>query len=145
MDISGAFNSIERSIGYFVTMNLIQLRDGYLRKRRRIKPGKTKVSLVNIQQIIQGDEKFIEALKKTVVEDLYKVTDSNLKYTFDLFYIAPLFQKKFSKLERMIFLDIDLMFQDNIKKLWNQFPKTAELGEKCIGVGKDLSPHYWHM
>ena len=122
------------SISCFLTMNVIQKRDGNLRKRMKVKVGKIKMSFVDIRGIIAGDEKYLAAIKETVAEDLHKQKDSNEKYTKDLFYIAPLFYKMFSKLDKIIFLDIDLMFQDSIKNLWKEFPLQTKPGEKCIGV-----------
>ena len=97
IDISAAFNIMRDSISCFLTMNVIQKRDGNLRKRIKVKVGKIKMSFVDIQSIIAGDEKYLSALKETVADDLYKQKDSNEKYTKDLFYISPLFYKKFSK------------------------------------------------
>ena len=82
---------------------------------------------------------------------------TNSKYTHDLFLVAPLYHRKLARLDRIIFLDVDITVQSNIAKLWHQFgtmeAAEARLGvedgddggrRKCVGVGHDLSPHYLH-
>ena len=78
--------------------------------------------------------------------------NENSKYVNDLFYIAPLYHRKMNNLKKILFLDIDISVQHNIKKIWMQFQdmehnsKVEEEGRrsKCIGLGLDLSPHYYH-
>ena len=81
---------------------------------------------------------------------------TNSKYTHDLFLVAPLYHRKLARLDRIIFLDVDITVQSNIAKLWTQFgtmeaeeARLVEDGDdggrrKCVGVGHDLSPHYLH-
>jgi len=92
------------------------------------------VSLVDIQQIIQVDRKLIEGAKRLNTN----VPES--KYNKDLFYISPLYAKAFTKLEKIIFIDMDLDFYGDVQLLWNQFSELHE--PQVVGVGRDLSPHY---
>ena len=121
-------------------MNVIRIKDEYQRIKVKVDHvGKLKMSFVNIDKIVEGEEDVIEALKENIDDDLFR-DYLNRKYTHNLFYMAPLYHKKFSNLQKMIVLDIDLIFQSSIQNLWTQL----EMMDRCIGVGPDLSPHYWH-
>jgi len=67
-----------------------------------------------------------------------------LKYTKDLFYIAPLLHRELPpNLEKLIMLDIDLEFKTDVielYRLFNQFLPT-----EIMGLGNEQSPHYLNM
>ena len=143
-------------ISQFLTMNILSLKNEYKVEWIKVdKIGSLKMSVVDIEEIIKGDEEVIEALKENIDESLFNQEiicgNENSKYVNDLFYIAPLYHRKMSNLKKIIFLDIDISVNHHIKKLWVQFQdmkdKTnvnEEHSSKCIGLGLDLSPHYYH-
>ena len=101
-------------------------------KKRKVFPV-IKISFVDIEKIIEKDRPFFTALKNSSM-----IQQS--KYTADLFYIAPLYHKAFTSLDRIIFIDSsDLEFFDDVLLLQEQFEK---MDEELLGVGLDLSPHY---
>jgi len=109
------------------------LRPGWRWRRQRALPH-IQFSLVDIEQIIQVDRKLMEGAKRL------NTNVPQSKYNKDLFYISPLYGKAFTKLEKMIFIDMDLDFYGDIELLWNQFSELHE--PQVVGVGRDLSPHY---
>ena len=85
----------------------------------------------------------------------------NTKYTHDLFFIAPFYHKEIPReIEKLIVIDIDLEFRCvhqasiitmqrslsfrtdflNLFKHFSQFSQS-----ELIGIGPDLSPHYYGM
>ena len=80
------------------------------------------MSIVDLEEIIKGDEDVIEALKENIDESLFDPEivcgNENSKYVNDLFYIAPLYHRKMNNLKKIPFLDIDISVQHNIKKIW---------------------------
>ena len=148
---------IQSVISQFFTMNILSLKNEYKIQWIKVdKIGSLKISVVDIEEIIKGDEDVIEALKENIDESLFDPEivcgNENSKYVNDLFYIAPLYHRKMNNLKKILFLDIDISIQHNIKKIWVQFQdmehnsKAEEEGSssKCIGLGLDLSPHYYH-
>ena len=105
--------------------------------RNKVWLPKLRFSFVDMEDVKKLDESFVEALKRnTEAKDGEKVD----KYSADLFYIAPLYFKAFSNLDRMIFLDVtDLDFFDGIKHLQNQFDN---IDKEWMGVGVETTPHY---
>lgn len=105
--------------------------------RGKIRLPKLRFSFVDVEDIKKLDEPFVNALKRnTEAKDGEKID----KYSADLFYIAPLFYKSFSNLDRMIFLDAtDLDFFDSIKHLQKQFDN---IDKEWMGVGVETTPHY---
>ena len=147
---------MQSTISQFLTMNILRLKDEYKVEWIRVdKIGSLKISFVDIQDIIKDDEEVIEALKENIDESLFNQEvicgNENSKYVNDLFYIAPLYHRKMSNLKKILFLDIDISVNHHIKKLWVQFQDmedksnvNEEISSKCIGLGLDLSPHYYH-
>ena len=143
-------------ISQFLTMNILKLKDDYKVEWIKVdKIGSLKISLVDIEDILKDDEGVIEALKENIDESLFNKEvicgNENSKYVNDLFYIAPLYHRKMNNLKKILFLDIDIRIQHNIKKMWIQFQDmedkskvNKENSSKCIGLGLDLSPHYYH-
>ena len=153
-DVSDLIHSV---ISQFLTMNILSLKNEYKIEWIKVdKIGSLKMSIVDLEEIIKGDEDVIEALKENIDESLFDPEivcgNENSKYVNDLFYIAPLYHSKMNSLKKILFLDIDISVQHNIKKIWMQFQdmehnsKVEEEGSssKCIGLGLDLSPHYYH-
>ena len=105
--------------------------------RGQIRLPKLRFSFVDIEEIKKLDEPFVDALKRnTEAKDGEKID----KYSADLFYIAPLYFKAFSDLDKMIFLDVtDLDFFDGIKHLYKQFDN---MDQEWMGVGVETTPHY---
>merc|ERR1712226_1179782 len=67
-----------------------------------------------------------------------------LKYTKDLFYIAPLLHRELPPdLEKLIMLDIDLEFRIDLLDLYKQFHEFSET--EMIGLASELSPHYYNQ
>ena len=147
---------MHNAISQFLTMNILRLKDDYKVEWIKVdKIGSLKVSLLDIEEIIIGDEDVIDALKENIDESLFDKEvmcgNENSKYVNNLFYIAPMYHRRMINLKKVIFLDIDISIQHNIKKLWVQFQNMEEKGHaeevirgKCIGLGHDLSPHYYH-
>ena len=104
-------------------------------RKRKLFP-KTAIKFVNIENIIEKDRVFFDALKnRSMIQDM--------KYNEDLFFISPLYHKAFLSLSKLIFLDSsDLHFYDDILLLQDQFKK---MDKEVMGVGLDLSPHYRNM
>ena len=96
-----------------------------------------RVSFVDVNDIIQTDVMFFEAMKNNSLQ----ANIPNASYTESLFYIAPIYHKAFTGLKRIIFLDSkDLEFRSDIGLLEKQFNKMAPTA--LIGIGPDLTPHY---
>ena len=99
-------------------------------------------SFVDIEDLVRSEREIIKTMKDHT--DMKIVTSQhNEKYSHDLFYLAPLYHKKFSRLERLVVLDIDLGILTSIQDLYSQFDQFGS-GDQCIGLAPDLSPHYWH-
>ena len=113
------------------------------RTKRKYRIPNVKMTFVDIKDITEGNEEFINAMKSNTDKGILS-SEFNEKYFHDLFYLGPVYHNKFINLEKFIFLDVDLVFQTDIKKLENQFSKFDLPGGSCIGVGPDLSPHYLH-
>ena len=147
---------MQSAISQFLTMNILKLKDDYKVEWIKVdKIGSLKISLVDIEDILKDDDGVIEALKENIDESLFNKEvicgNENSKYVNDLFYIAPLYHRKMNNLKKILFLDIDIRIQHNIKKMWIQFQDmedkskvNKENSSKCIGLGLDLSPHYYH-
>ena len=84
------------------------------------------------------DELFINTVRSFMMN---KMIEKGVgKYKDKLFYTGPLYHRIFPGLNKLIFMDVDLDIQCNIKLLYQQF---AQFGpEQLVGVGYDLSPHY---
>ena len=96
-----------------------------------------KVSFVDVNDIIQSDVMFFEAMKNNSIQG----NDPTASYTESLFYIAPVYHKAFTGLKQIIFLDSkDLEFRSDIGLLQQQFEKMSP--STLIGIGPDLTPHY---
>lgn len=72
---------------------------------------------------------------------LGNIATAGVSYSEDLFYIAPIYHKAFSKLNKIIFLDSkDLEWRCDIFLLYQQFDYMGP--EKLIAIAPDLTPHY---
>ena len=134
---------MENTVSLFITMNLVQ-QDGYFHRKRskRKKLSRVKFSFVDIEDLVREERDVIKTMKAHT--DMNIVTSQhNEKYSHDLFYLAPLYHTKFSRLARLIVLDIDLGLLTSVQDLHRQFSQFAS-GTECIGLAVDLSPHYWH-
>ena len=136
---------MENTVSLFLTMNVIT-KEGYFRKQRsrKKKLSRVKISYVDIEDLVREDREIINTMKAHTDMNIVTSQD-NEKYSHDLFYLAPTYHKKFIRLEKLIVLDIDLGILTSIQDLYGQFSKFSS-GERpeCLGVGPDLSPHYWH-
>ena len=96
-----------------------------------------KLSYVDCEEITEINSEFFTAMKNNSQQG-YSQKQS---YTEDLFYIAPIYHKAFSSLDRIIFIDSkDLEFRSDIKLLEKQFDQMPS--EAVIGIAPDLTPHY---
>ena len=136
---------MKHCISSFITMNLIKVRDNINRNWNKVTQlGVFRIFLINIEDITAGNEDVIEALKDQIDDNVFS-DRMNSKYTHDLFYIAPLYHRMFKNLEKIIFLDIDIMFNHDVNYFWKKLENMGGSDdEKCIGLGHDLSPHYYH-
>lgn len=63
------------------------------------------------------------------------------RYNDDIFFLTEIFHEAFPKrLHKIIFLDIDLIFKDDIQQLYKEFCKFTD--DNVIGIGPDLQPQY---
>ena len=127
---------MRNSYSSFLTMNIIKIQDTYSRKRKKvIDIAELKISYIDIEEIVKDNHDVVRALKDHVDNDLFE-DDLNSKYTHDLFYIAPLYHRKFSNLEKFIFIDIDIMFNHNVNYFWR---KLDTMSKVSVGRGCQLS------
>ena len=93
---------MENSVSLFLSMNIIQ-QDGYFhRKRSKLKTlSRVKFSFVDIEDLVRDEREIIKTMKDHT--DMNIVTSQhNEKYSHDLFYLAPLYHKKFTSLSRLL-------------------------------------------
>ena len=84
------------------------------------------------------DELFINTVRSFMMN---KMIEKGVgKYKDKLFYTGPLYHRIFPGLNKLIFMDVDLDIQCNIKLLYQQFAQFSP--DQLVGVGYDLSPHY---
>ena len=137
---------MENTVSLFITMNLVQ-QDGYFHRKRskRKKLSRVKFSFVDIEDLVREERDVIKTMKAHTDMNIVK-SHHNEKYSHDLFYLAPLYHKKFSSLGRLMVLDIDLGILTSIQDLYDQFDQfgSGDQSDQCIGLAPDLSPHYWH-
>ena len=67
----------------------------------------------------------------------------NSYYSHSLFFTSLAVHKFFTNIDKLIFLDIDLQFSDNIKELYEQFGKFSS--EALIGIAYEQQPVYLHI
>ncbi|XP_018495180.1 xyloside xylosyltransferase 1 [Galendromus occidentalis] len=91
-------------------------------------------TIYDLRAIGEKEEPMVKLLRK------YFFTKPVRKYDDDIFFLTPGFHRIFSRLDRAIFLDTDLRFHDDIRKLWDIFPEFTE--ENIIGIADDLQPMY---
>ena len=134
---------MDNAVSLFLTMNVI-MKEGYFRQRRsnQKKISRLKFSYVDIEDLVRDERDIVDSLKAQTDMNIVTSPD-NEKYSHDLFYLAPLYHTKFSRLARLIVLDIDLGLLTSVQDLHRQFSQFAS-GTECIGLAVDLSPHYWH-
>ena len=135
---SEADKLLVNTVSKIVSQGVIQKRG-----KRKLRIPKIKLTFVDIVDVIAGNEDFINEMKKNTDQGIL-TSDYNAKYFHDLFYLGPVYHRKFINLEKIIFLDVDLLFQVDILQLEKQFSKFDIPSGSCIGVGPDLSPHYLH-
>ena len=105
-------------------------------KRLRGMP-KITISFADCEEIVSLERSFFNAMKKNSQQG----NSSTGSYTEDLFYIAPIYHKAFTNIDKIIFLDSkDLEFVSDIKLLHDQFKL---MDKAMIGIGPDLTPHYY--
>jgi len=83
-----------------------------------------------------------ESLKDTIhmLREMFFFKDVG-RYNDNIFFITPSFHKIFyPRINKAIFLDLDVEFRDDIAHLYNEFEKFEP--ENVIGLGFDLQPHY---
>lgn len=111
----------------------------YMRLRRTLhsvrEESKTmfQYALYNITSVQEKHKEVIKVMRK-----LFFTKDVG-RYNDDMFFITEIFHKVF-RLERAIFIDLDLQFQDDIAKLDDIF--NCFESEHLIGIGHDLQPQY---
>merc|ERR1719350_1008154 len=133
----GAEEILVNAVSKCVSLGVIE------KRRRKLRIPRIKIIYVDIKDITAGNEVFIDEMKSNTDEGILS-SKFNEKYFHDLFYLGPIYHRKFVNLEKLIFLDVDLVFQVDIMKLESQFSKFDLSSGNCIGVGPDLSPHYLH-
>ena len=98
---------------------------------------KMKFSLVDCEEIVKTHRDFFQAMRNNSQQQTLK----EASYSQDLFYIAPIYHKIFSSLDKIIFLDSkDLEFRIDVAELEDEFNKMNE--REVIGIAADNSPHY---
>ncbi|XP_023325659.1 xyloside xylosyltransferase 1 isoform X3 [Eurytemora carolleeae] len=76
-------------------------------------------------------------------DNIHPDMSSKDKYKNDFYYIAPLYHLAFTGLDKVVFIDIsDMEFTVDIKELYDEFTKL-ESSPAILGIGLDLSPHYF--
>jgi len=118
-----------------VSENIIKT---YVGRRNIRRVPKVIIDYIDLDELPNNDDdrEFIKAIKFFLASDM----GGTQKYVDDLFYMGPLYHKIFPSLNKLIFLDVDMEFQSDIKLLYQQFSQFSE--SNLIGVGNDLSPHY---
>ena len=135
-----SIGSVSLSLAEIISKDLAShaIMDTAWRWRRRKGLPPIQFSFVDIEDILDENRSFVEALKKQNVNGEDATKD---KYAADLFYIGPLYHLAFSSIDKIIFIDsTDLLFVSDVKDLQDQF---ANIGDQAVMmVGLDLSPHY---
>lgn len=63
------------------------------------------------------------------------------RYNDAIFFLTEIFHEAFPKrLHKIVFLDIDLVFKEDILKLYKEFSKFEK--DNVMGIGPDLQPQY---
>ena len=111
----------------FLTMNLITLEDHNARRRIKVATiGRFRSSFVNIDTLVGGEaEAALLAVFKQNTDANIINNPGNEKYMHDLFYLAPLYAGKLSSVSRLLVLDLDLTFQENVASLWAEFARFS--------------------
>ena len=134
-------HSIRTVATFFSSLLSKQVSEGVITKRswrwRRIRGiPQIRISFADCEEIVNLDKTFFAAMKRNSEQG----NSRGGSYTEDLFYIAPIYHRAFTGLDRIIFLDSkDLEFYSDIKLLETQF---NFMGNAIIGIGSDLTPHY---
>ena len=137
---SVSISIVGRFLAHFISRRLSQgvIIESSWRKSFLKGVPRLKFSFVKVSDVKSVNEPFVEALKANSEEKADEKVD---KYSADLFYIAPLYYKAFSSLNKLIFIDItDLEFFSNIRELYQEFYKMSP--DQVMGVGLELTPHY---
>ena len=133
-------HSIRTVATFFSSLLSKQVSEGVITKRswrwRRIRGiPQIRISFADCEEIVNLDKPFFTAMKRNSLQG----NSSGGSYTEDLFYIAPIYHRAFTGLDRIIFLDCkDLEFISDIKLLEDQF---KFIGDAIIGIGLELTPH----
>eukprot|EP00090_Calanus_glacialis_P000937 TRINITY_DN10676_c0_g1_i1.p1 TRINITY_DN10676_c0_g1~~TRINITY_DN10676_c0_g1_i1.p1 ORF type:complete len:414 (+),score=84.46 TRINITY_DN10676_c0_g1_i1:41-1282(+) len=121
-------------ISKYISEGVITNRSWRWRRLRGIP--KIMVSFADCEEIVNLEKAFFTAMKRNSQQG----NSRDGSYTEDLFYIAPIYHRAFTGLDRIIFLDSkDLEFFSDIKLLEDQFNL---MDKAIIGIGFDLTPHY---
>ncbi|KAK8766226.1 hypothetical protein V5799_006996 [Amblyomma americanum] len=89
--------------------------------------------LYNITAVEEGNRNAIDLMR------LLFFTKDVGRYNDDMFFITEIFHRVFD-LERIIFIDLDLEFEEDVAKLHRHF--DCFTSENLIGIGFDLQPQY---
>ena len=91
-------------------------------------------------QFMPGDEA-LKGLEHRLPHGSDYVVVPSLKYTLDLFYLAPLYHLELVQIDKLVVLDVDLQFRVDMIELFKHFDNFAD--DEMIGVANDLTPHYF--
>lgn len=89
--------------------------------------------LYNVTAVEEGNRGVIDLMR------LLFFTKDVGRYNDDMFFITEIFHRVFD-LERIIFIDLDLEFKEDVAMLYRHFDCFA--AENLIGIGFDLQPQY---
>ncbi|XP_077559481.1 xyloside xylosyltransferase 1-like [Haemaphysalis longicornis] len=90
--------------------------------------------LYNITAVEEGNRLVIELMR------LLFFTKDVGRYNDNMFFITEIFHRVFVDLDRVIFIDLDLEFEDDVAKLHAHFYCFND--DNLIGIGYDLQPQY---
>ena len=125
---------ISNLISKYVSEGVITRRSWRWRRMRGIP--RIQISFADCEEIVSLEKDFFGSMKRNSQQG----DSRGGSYTEDLFYIAPVYHRAFTHLDRIIFLDSkDLQFTSDISLLQQQF---SLMGSALIGIGPDLTPHY---
>lgn len=85
-----------------------------------------KYTFHHLERIEEDEQVMVRLLRQ------FFFTEPVPKYNDDIFFLTPGFHRIFRGLDRAIFLDTDLRFRDDIRKLWNLFSEFTD--ENAIGI-----------
>ncbi|XP_054165134.1 xyloside xylosyltransferase 1-like [Oppia nitens] len=96
-----------------------------------------KILFHDINKVNKQIEHLLPTLKK------HFTYNSNSYYSRSLFFTSLAAHRYFADIDKLIFLDIDIQFNDNIEKLYGQFSEFSD--DALIGIAYEQQPVYWHI